>query len=674
VKRAQVTILLLSICIWSATNVVGQSVAPVDSAKVSVLEPAGDSIRILDTLKHDTLMPHISPAKLIPIVDSTKLKPPKKRGPRFAFYDSLITNFISNRLNQRANLDRSWFHDAGDYFKFSPAFVVRDYQDTPVRKTVQPYGLTGDRMNTIVNDLAVHPFEHAIEPDGMVDFNDLPTAWDDGVFVLPGASGMIFGGANATATLLTRPQAAELKRPLTELLVDKGQSGYSFARGRYAKAFEDGRKIDMAIAYRSAVDGWHGADDDASHYNGSAIWPTFANQAVSVTGYLYDRRGLLPVQPDLWPGFDINTVTKHRFDRYARIGYQFWSPDRPSLWEIGYHHQRQGSFIAHDYTGQFDLTDNGLYARHDITSGNSLISAELNADRQNYFDGRENRNRFASDGSVTLARTRGESKIGSRLGVRWSESYRPMPQVGFMLSRESEKFYLLASAGYAEREPSLHERFLKYSASALYPNGSTFADSGNVNLKIERQAVASLVMEIGKTGRALRLEATGGRIFDGIDWVLQSNADSFPVHTFSPVNENINFATVSVEQTLAVDSFLTIHGGASYHYVTYNGDRHRPYQLDRNAFAGAELHYYWKPKLIDLWAYAEVVYLGPYDGYYESDIGNSAVINATVSFHMGNFRFHVLWQNLLATIYRNREYDTSQGRLISYGFTWNFFD
>ncbi|MFZ1683538.1 MAG: hypothetical protein WAU88_05330 [Candidatus Zixiibacteriota bacterium] len=673
-RRFQISILQLVVCVWPMLAAQGQSVAPVDSAKSAMPKPIADSTQLLDTLKHDSAKPAISPAKLIPVVDSTGIKPPRKRGPRFDFFDSLVTTFASPRLNQRGHLDRSWFHDAGDYFKFSPAFVVRDYQDTPVRKTVQPYGLTGDRMNTIVNDLAVHPFEHAIEPDGMMDFNDLPTAWDDGVYILPGATGMIFGGASATATLLTRPQSAEVKRPLTELLVDKGQSGFSFARGRYAKAFEDGRKIDMAIGYRSAVNGWYGADDDASHYNGSFVWPTFANQAVTMTGYLYDRRGLLPVQPDLWAPFSAYYVTKHRFDRFARIGYQFWSPDRPSLWEFGYQHQRQGSFIDHDYTGQFDLTDNGLYARHDVKSGNSLVSAEFSADKQNYFDGTDNHDRFASEGSVTLARTMGGSNMGSRIGVRWSESHRVMPQLGFTLSRESDKFYLLASAGYAEREPSLHERLLKYSASDLYPNGSTFADSGNTNLKIERQAVGSLVVEIGKTGRALRFEATGGRIFDGIDWVLQGNPDTFPVHTFAPVNENINFATVSVEQTLAVDSFLTLHGGASYHYVTYDGDRHRPYQPDRNAFAGAELHYYWKPKLIDVWGYAEVVYLGPYDGYYESDIGNSAVINATVSFRMGNFRFHVLWQNLLATIYRNREYDTSQGRLISYGFTWNFFD
>jgi hypothetical protein len=89
--------------------------------------------------------------------------------PGFSYSDSIVSYFASSRLSVSEDVKRSFFHDAGDYFRSDPAWFVLDHQVTPMRKTVQPFGLSGDRLNVINDGMNLHPFEHIVEPDGMVE-------------------------------------------------------------------------------------------------------------------------------------------------------------------------------------------------------------------------------------------------------------------------------------------------------------------------------------------------------------------------------------------------------------------------------------------------------------------------------------------------------------------------
>ncbi len=640
-----------------------------DTTKASGSAIKADSTKrtgqsLLDSLNAALLVAHgIKPAK-----------PEVKRPPYFSFIDSLTTYFTSPRLDRRSQLDESWYHDAGDYFRFDPAFIVRNYQNTPSRSTVQPYGLTGDRLNTIVDNVSIHPFEHVVEPDGMIDLNDIPTTWDNNVFILPGAAGMLFGGDNAAGTLFTRPIRPLQLDPQSALLVDKGQIGFANTRGYFSKRFADGRMMDLSLGYRSASGSFFDANDDAYKYDGIVLWPTAPNQAVSLTGHLYSRQGSTFIQPDNSKTF-LSSTTRDRFDRTAQIGYQIREGEKPSLWEFGYSYQSHGSTIDGVYFGRFKLGGNGFYARHDWLTSGTLARAEISGDREKYDDGQTSHARYASEASLTVTHPFDSTKLAGKLGLRWSESYGLMPQAALLVTRSSEGSFIMASAGLAEREPSLYERFLRYEQQSLYPNPAfTYADTGNASLKVERQLTASLLYERGKPDNSLRLEVTGGRIFNGIDWTHDTIPSTPELVVFSPMNEHINFVTVSGEKSLKFTDFFNLHGGGAYHYVSYDGDNSRPYQPSYNAFGGAELHYFWKQKLINFWAYGEAVYTGPYDGYFETNLGNTVICNAKVSFKMGNFRFHIVWQNLFARLYQARDYYSNDGMLVSYGFTWKFFD
>ncbi|MFQ6008758.1 MAG: hypothetical protein ACE5K8_07395, partial [Candidatus Zixiibacteriota bacterium] len=228
---------------------------------ISFQDLPADSLPVSDTtvLSSDTLHPEP--------VDGTE------HYPNFSYFDSLVTYFTSERLDQRSQVDRSFYHDAGDYFRFDPSYFILEHQVTPMRKTVQPFGLSGDRLNLIVNGHQLQPFEHIPEPDGLADLNDIPTALDNSIFIIPGPAGQLFGGRSGVATLLTLSKRPSTYSPESTLLADKGSFGYSYVRGRYSKLFTNRREIDMSIEYREADGPALDRKDDAYDYYGDFYFP-----------------------------------------------------------------------------------------------------------------------------------------------------------------------------------------------------------------------------------------------------------------------------------------------------------------------------------------------------------------------------------------------------------------
>ena len=87
-----------------------------------------------------------------------------------------------------------------------------------------------------------------------------------------------------------------------------------------------------------------------------------------------------------------------------------------------------------------------------------------------------------------------------------------------------------------------------------------------------------------------------------------------------------------------------------------------------------ELHVYWRQRLIHLYAYGEVVYSGPYDGYAVTDLGDQPIFNVKLSFRSRSFRFHFVIQNALGAEYQSRDWFVIPGRYSYWGFTWDFLD
>jgi len=168
-----------------------------------------DSLKMVDR----SLLPDTS---LIP-KDTTELKPWEIiyadtlaadsviKEPKLNILDSLRLYFLSDRFDLSDQFIRSYGHDAGDFVKSNPSVFCIDYQPIPLRKTVAPFALPGNRLDFILGDRAIHPVEHLPEPDNQIGLDEVPTAAVQKIYNIEGPLGKIFGGDNATASLILLP-------------------------------------------------------------------------------------------------------------------------------------------------------------------------------------------------------------------------------------------------------------------------------------------------------------------------------------------------------------------------------------------------------------------------------------------------------------------------------------
>lgn len=595
--------------------------------------------------------------------------------PRLSVFDSLVNWFASPRLNRRDDIDRSFYHDAGDYFHSDPSFFVLEHQVTPMRTTVQPFGVSGNHLNLLIDGNQFQPFEHIPEPDGYVDLNDIPTALNSDVFVLPGPVGQVFGGSNAIASLVTRPKPPDSYRTETSLLVDKGGFEYSFVRGRYSKKFTDGRLVDASVGYRKA-DGPTldlQRESDSYHYYADMFFPLKGKVGFRAWGQLYDSDGPLVIRPNSYGA----TIKRNKFDRSARLSFTLDDSAHTSQYEIGYKHLRQGSYLTGESDGRFDKTGHGLFAQRQWLWGRKILSARIDGDYLEYDQhlDKYKYNRQSGEALLQIGWLHKGWRWAASVGSAWVEEYQYLPRVAGVLFREGDKSLIVLSVGYSERAPTLHELHLRFQESEIYGSGTNgYADGGNDSLTTEKQFVGNLTCELGSLDNRIHISVTKGRITDGINWsnelVVPDSSSSF----FHPENGDVMFTSVMVQPRVKIRDFLTFVSGASYQNTDYQNADTLAYTPEYQVFSGLELHYFWRQKLMDLFAYGEIMYVGPYNGYDEKELGSTAVVNAKLSFALKDYRMHFVFQNVFANQYYTREGMRSLGRYFYYGFTWNFLD
>jgi len=582
--------------------------------------------------------------------------------------DSLHHYFLSERLNQRSWLDMAWFSDAGDYFRSDPSFFVADYQATPMRKTVQPFGLAGDRMNVLAGSQSIRPFDHPLEPDGLFDFNDFPTALDNAVYLLPGPAGMLLGGERGVASLVALPLQAAGPSPEIKFLVDKGYYAHSYARAGYKKSHSSGRQIDFSIGYRKAGGPVYPRSDDAYHYYGDVVVPLKGLYVLKATGRLYDRESPLVVNPDVGGRW----ATRVRIDRGLNLTLARSNNARDRVTSITWKHIRQASRWYGSYRGNFNYTSHGVELTDQRQAGGLLWEAKAGGDYLTYAFGDRRQYRTSGYGSLKAVRLQNDLKLAVKAGVEAVEDFKLLPSAAFLAVRETERTLLMASIGYTERAPSTHELYHIGDTSALYSQALDYTDRGNPGLKSEKQLTGNLTFEYGTIKDAIRFSLTGGRITDGINWRMSSSATGLT--EFAPVNSDVDFATVAVNSRLGLWKIFSLLGGGAYHYQDHSDLDSIPYAPEYQAFGGAEMHVYWPQRLLHLYAYGEVVYVGPYEGYSDFYLGETAIVNVKLSFGMRSFRFHWVFKNALAGFESPRDFHQGQGQFVYYGFTWDFLD
>ncbi len=240
----------------------------------------------------------------------------------------------------------------------------------------------------------------------------------------------------------------------------------------------------------------------------------------------------------------------------------------------------------------------------------------------------------------------------------------------------------MTSVGYSEKAPSMHDQNLALQTTSLYEGiDSTitqifgYADVGNKTLKPEKQLVGSFMYEYGSQKNNLRFSATGGLINDGINWYQTDTTINLQsLKLFIPKNVDIKFVDFQLKQKLALGEWLNLSMGSAYHFIDNDYTDFKPYQPEYQMFFGGELHYYWKQKIVDLYAYGEAIYAGPYSGYFDEPLGDNVTINTGLAFQMKRFRFYYIFQNSMSVYRTNFDGNNSFGQFSYYGISWYFIN
>ncbi len=595
----------------------------------------------------------------------------KERVPGFSFYDTLITYFTSPRQNIRPDVDRSWYHDASDYFRFNPSHLALTEQSTPMRSTVRPFGLTGDRLNFITYGYELQPYGNVPEPEGLTEMNAIPTALDQDIFLLPGPVGQLFGGESSVASLVTRPLRPDDKDFHTSLLADQGGFEYYFVRGRMVKRFTDGRSIDAAIEYRNADGENFGRRSDQYIYYGDFFFPLSASSGLRTWGYLFDLSGPLAIRPDLGGG----NINRDQFNRQAQVSFVNDASDGSRRFEAGYRHGRHGSYNTSSGGGlsnRLNWTSHGAFASRNWMAGGKALSLDAEGEYLEYDTGPGNFDRICGRGRLRLADLSTGWRWALSLGGEYADDFEFLPAGSLTLFREGRGGLFLLSLGYTGRAPGMTELHLPEESAPLYPSSEGYAESGNPDLDAEAELIGSITVELGSVRNNLNISATGGRIIDAVEWQPVQNGSTL---RFSPINTDLDFATVAAMPSIGLGHFLAFRGGASYHWIEFAEFESSAYTPEYQVFTGLELHVYWPQRGLDLFAYGELVYTGEYDGYRAQGLGQEFAPNGKLSFGMGDdFRMHFVFQNALSVEYSRREYFTTPGRFFYFGFEWKFLN
>ena len=499
----------------------------------------------------------------------------------------------------------------------------------------------------------------------MADAEDLPTTGDQSAYVLPGPTGMLFGGEQALATLITAPESLSTTDAHSTMLVDKGFDGYSMTRGRYAKLFSDGRRTDLSIAYRKAGFG-SVPRDDSYHYAADIRVPIGNRWTVDAQGWLYTRDGRLAIS-----GPSGVSIGRYRFERQATVSLIKSDSAHSTRTEIKYEHARQGSHFGIEYGRWFDEVGHVLMLDREWKSGATLYSARGKISLLRYDNQLAKYDRATGDLSVSAAKPVGGWQTAISVGSRYNKSFKAMPYGVATAMREREKSLMHLSVGYIEKAPTLHEMYLPPAQTTLVTDGFFYADDGDSTLVSERQLVGTFYGELGSRDNAIGMSVTGGRIENGVEWIRL--ADS-AYRLTTPANVSRSFTGVSATSRFRIADIARFHAGFGYNYAMRSDDRPRYFAPKTQAFAGLELHWNWTQKLIHLRGYGELVYTGPYRGYAEQSLGDNFLVNSTLTFQMGGFRFFYVFRNIFDIQYDSRDYLSTGGRYVSYGFVWNFIN
>lgn len=593
----------------------------------------------------------------------------------FRFNMFAASLLLRKEHSARPQVDRAFYHDAGDFLRADRNFFTVDYQSTPIRHTVSPFGLIGPRTAAIFDGRNLLTLDHLPEQDGLLDFNDVPTASVSDVYTITGPQAAFLGGNSGIAGVWLQKLRARGALAESRLEVQKGLFGYAYTKGMLTEKLENGFAYTAALGYRKADFFTLLSRDDAYHQFWELEAPLKRHWRFTNSLRLYRRSADYLYRP-FSSGQDFSRRRRDR-DFVSRLEH---TPDDRRKFAFEFRHQRSESILedinvyklkTEQVTNTFSLTRDQRFERSMISVSASATRSTLELEPI-----KNSRNEGALSFRALLFGVDADDHLTPSLygevGIVGTGGFFVLPRVNVGWTRRSGSIGIDVALGLTPVFPRQYELDLRFESPVTLRGDDDIDQRGNPNLQPERQYTAGAKLSFGDGESNLVLSATGGYIVDGINW--RGFAKSPAGREFRPINENVSFAGLTATSNLALTDWLHWVGSGSLYSISYDSIDAPAYTPDYNIFSGLTLDVYLPFLELYLSGYGELALTGPYTGYDTIVLGENPVVSTRISARVKSFRFHYVFENSFNRIYEAREQYLIRGRYSWYWITWDFLD
>ena len=676
---AAILVFLVSSGAYSETDSTNtaDTTANADSNTYTVEDSTGDSARVIGPLP-DTLYDSLSDTtQEIPDTAQIADEPEKHdvvRKPPFRFMRYCENVLLKSRHSLKEDIERSHYHDAGDFFRSDRAFHTIDYSSVPLRHTVSPFGINGARLTTIFDGRDLNPLEHIIEPDGLSDFHDIPTASVGEVYSLYGPLASFMGGRNGIGAVWLSKVRPSDSAPESRMEAQVGSFGYSFTKGIISERTSSGFEYTAALGFRK-LEFFGLPRDDENHQFWEIGAPLTKRLTLTGSVRLYRREADYTYRPKSVAV----QFTRDRRDReyVIRLEKTF---ENDATFGVKMRHQSSHSIttgLASAYQSDLKWRDNSLALTREWRSGGGAYQVAL-------VGGRERFKLFPTDTS----RNHGEVFIrtlgGNASGAGWKyfasaglvayQELSILPRMSAGLIYNSRSFESNLSLALTPVYPRQYELFFPLDSPAVGTGSFDLSEEGNQSLREERQYTASAGLSVKGSKSRLDLNLIGGSARNAINWRVFPQAGGGGGNNFRPMNETYDFLSVGISAQYELFKWATWYSSAWRYHLAYESTLVAPYSPEYNLATGLEVRYYLEPLGMDLAGHMELGFAGEYFGHDGDSLGREPLVNAKATVGIKKFKFHYVFENVLDRLYQAREQYDIPGRYSWYWITWDFLD
>jgi len=563
--------------------------------------------------------------------------------------------------------------DAGEMLHQEASYYTLKYSETPLRTTVQPFGLplAGIAVSSGPNNL--QPQDHVIPGDGMIDFEDIATGNIEAVYLVEGPLSGYNEVNSGISRVWIKPDDIPEKEAESEFTVERGAFGYAYTRANIARMLSRRYGFFASTDYRKG-DSYDPDNDDDMYNINLYLLGKFGTRTVAEAWVdSYHRRGGFEVQPD---------SGGYRFARERREQNVIFSLTRHNT----LNGQLRTAFAMHRSRSDYSNSTTTFYRKvepqnyfTDISYltyfDSALVEFSLHAEHEIYEDNGVKRKRnlgwLQSTGLFDLA----GGRLTALARLYHIESDKSLIDASLAFTRYmGQRWRLLLSAGMNHRQPTQAELFSPTRSGVVGDRvWSHYTELSNPELETEKRLTGNATLVYFRDYSEFSLAINAGSLKDAIIYRYTYAGDVSV--TSQPINDDIKYVDLNLRTALEKIGPLFLRTSLTARKLDSDlyGNR-PPYSPRWQIYGQAGLKFYISRYKINVRLFGDITYTEKVLTTQLEELIPSALITGGFNLNLKDLTFYYMIHDASNQLYEVPEGYGFDGWYYTWGFNWKFFN